>query len=163
MPGVARVLTRPHLVEGPVVRGEARGRGLGYPTANVEFDPWIAVPADGVYAGTLVRATGRDGDDRRAVAVQLPGDSRLRAAPSRGSVGWTTQLGSTRAGVVPLGEPRASDDQTIRIISLESGNRVSCVLPAPVVDAQASSSNYFRVLSIATRAPASRDATSDTH
>jgi riboflavin kinase/FMN adenylyltransferase len=67
MPAVRRVLTRPHLVEGPVVRGEARGRALGYPTANVDVDPWIAVPADGVYAGTLVRASGQ----RMAAAISV--------------------------------------------------------------------------------------------
>lgn len=63
----ARVLTRPHLIEGPVVRGEARGRALGFPTANVDFDPWMAVPADGVYAGSLVRASGQ----RMAAAISV--------------------------------------------------------------------------------------------
>lgn len=53
-----RALGRPHLVEGPVIRGDARGRGLGYPTANLAVDPGIAVPADGVYAGWLLRASG---------------------------------------------------------------------------------------------------------
>jgi riboflavin kinase/FMN adenylyltransferase len=54
----AELLTRPHRVEGPVVRGEARGRELGYPTANVDVARGSAVPADGVYAGWLVRASG---------------------------------------------------------------------------------------------------------
>jgi len=54
----AAALGRPHRVEGPVVRGDGRGRGLGFPTANVEVDGAIAVPADGVYAGWLVRADG---------------------------------------------------------------------------------------------------------
>lgn len=54
----AAALGRPHRVEGPVVRGDGRGRGLGFPTANVEVDGAIAVPADGVYAGYLVRADG---------------------------------------------------------------------------------------------------------
>ena len=49
-------LGREHRVEGVVVRGDQRGRELGYPTANVEPLPWTAVPADGVYAGRLVRA-----------------------------------------------------------------------------------------------------------
>ena len=35
----AAALGRLHLVEGPVVRGDARGRELGYPTANVAVDP----------------------------------------------------------------------------------------------------------------------------
>jgi riboflavin kinase/FMN adenylyltransferase len=49
-------LGRLHLVEGPVVRGDARGRALGFPTANVAVDEAIAVPQDGVYAGWLTRA-----------------------------------------------------------------------------------------------------------
>ncbi len=43
-------LGRPHRVEGVVVRGEGRGRGLGYPTANVAPPMYAAIPADGVYA-----------------------------------------------------------------------------------------------------------------
>lgn len=40
--------------DGIIVRGEQRGRALGYPTANVDFAPDSAVPADGVYAGRVV-------------------------------------------------------------------------------------------------------------
>lgn len=43
-------------VSGPVVRGNGRGKPMGYPTANVEVSEEIAVPADGIYAGWLVRA-----------------------------------------------------------------------------------------------------------
>jgi riboflavin kinase/FMN adenylyltransferase len=49
----ARLLGRPHRVEGVVVRGHQRGRLLGFPTANVESPPHTAIPADGVYAGWL--------------------------------------------------------------------------------------------------------------
>ncbi|HVS67767.1 MAG TPA: bifunctional riboflavin kinase/FAD synthetase [Mycobacteriales bacterium] len=55
----ASALGRLHLVEGPVVRGDARGRALGFPTANVSVDEGIAVPQDGVYAGWLTRAEGQ--------------------------------------------------------------------------------------------------------
>ncbi len=51
--GAARGLGRPHRVEGVVVRGEQRGRALGFPTANLETPPHTAIPADGVYAGWL--------------------------------------------------------------------------------------------------------------
>jgi riboflavin kinase / FMN adenylyltransferase len=51
--GAADVLGRPHRVEGVVVRGHMRGRALGFPTANLETAPRLAVPADGVYAGWL--------------------------------------------------------------------------------------------------------------
>lgn len=51
----AEALGRDHRVEGVVVRGDARGRLLGFPTANVETGSYAAIPADGVYAGRLVR------------------------------------------------------------------------------------------------------------
>jgi len=51
----AQVLTRPHRVEGEVVHGDHRGRDLGYPTANLRVPDGRATPADGVYAGWLVR------------------------------------------------------------------------------------------------------------
>lgn len=46
----AEALGRPHRVEGVVVRGDGRGRGLGFPTANVAPPMYSAIPADGVYA-----------------------------------------------------------------------------------------------------------------
>jgi riboflavin kinase / FMN adenylyltransferase len=52
----ARALGRPFAVRGYVVRGDQRGRELGYPTANVPVaTSRTAVPADGVYAGWLRR------------------------------------------------------------------------------------------------------------
>lgn len=50
----AAMLGRPHRIEGRVVRGDQRGRDLGYPTANVEAPADAALPPDGVYAGWLV-------------------------------------------------------------------------------------------------------------
>ena len=50
----AAMLGRPHRLEGIVVRGDQRGRELGYPTANVDVASDVAVPPDGVYAGWLV-------------------------------------------------------------------------------------------------------------
>ncbi|MEY4170628.1 MAG: hypothetical protein RLZ94_1701 [Actinomycetota bacterium] len=50
------MLGRPHRLEGTVVRGDQRGRELGYPTANVEVATGLAIPPDGVYAGWLVVA-----------------------------------------------------------------------------------------------------------
>jgi riboflavin kinase/FMN adenylyltransferase len=54
-----RALGRPHRVEGVVVRGDQRGREIGFPTANLQTGRWTAVPADGVYAGRLVRSKGQ--------------------------------------------------------------------------------------------------------
>ncbi|MDT4912583.1 MAG: riboflavin kinase / adenylyltransferase [Pseudonocardiales bacterium] len=55
MRAAAQVLGRPHRVDGVVERGDQRGRELGFPTANLRTDAWAAVPADGVYAGRVVR------------------------------------------------------------------------------------------------------------
>lgn len=52
-------LGRPHRLEGVVVRGDRRGRELGFPTANLEVAPHAAIPADGVYAGRLRRTQQR--------------------------------------------------------------------------------------------------------
>ncbi len=56
-----RWLGRPHTLEGIVVRGDQRGRELGYPTANLLLDDRAAIPAEGVYAGRfrLVDGTWR--------------------------------------------------------------------------------------------------------
>ncbi|HET6393160.1 MAG TPA: bifunctional riboflavin kinase/FAD synthetase [Blastococcus sp.] len=64
MDSAARALGRLHRVDGVVVRGDRRGRDLGYPTANVECPPFTAIPADGVYAGHLVTRDPRSGASR---------------------------------------------------------------------------------------------------
>jgi riboflavin kinase/FMN adenylyltransferase len=66
----AEALGRDHRVEGVVVRGDQRGRKLGYPTANAELYPHAAVPADGVYAARLVRQTA-DGAEALPAAVSV--------------------------------------------------------------------------------------------
>jgi riboflavin kinase/FMN adenylyltransferase len=53
--GAAQALGHPYAVRGVVVRGDQRGRELGFPTANVPTDGMTAAPADGVYAGWLRR------------------------------------------------------------------------------------------------------------
>ena len=58
----AHVLGRHHEVAGVVVHGDHRGRTLGYPTANLCQDPEGLIPADGVYAGWLVRCGVADDD-----------------------------------------------------------------------------------------------------
>jgi riboflavin kinase / FMN adenylyltransferase len=72
-----RILGRHHRVRGTVVHGDARGRSLGYPTANLGGITGM-VPADGVYAGWLVRPQLAAADPRHA-------DVRLPAAISIGT------------------------------------------------------------------------------
>ncbi|MCP3425058.1 bifunctional riboflavin kinase/FAD synthetase [Rothia sp. AR01] len=47
------LLGRHHRMRGEVVHGAARGRELGFPTANMAADSDGLIPADGVYAGWL--------------------------------------------------------------------------------------------------------------
>lgn len=54
----ARLLGRPHRLSGPVIHGDKRGRELGFPTANVAVPPDFCLPADGIYAGWLIRPDG---------------------------------------------------------------------------------------------------------
>ncbi len=60
MRAATAALGRPHRVEGFVVHGEGRGGSeLGYPTANLDAEPYAAIPADGIYAGWFVLGTRR--------------------------------------------------------------------------------------------------------
>lgn len=55
----AEGLGRPYSLRGTVVRGDGRGRALGFPTANLELnDPDKLLPAEGIY---VVRAVLREG------------------------------------------------------------------------------------------------------
>lgn len=46
----SELLGRPYELEGPVLHGLGRGATIGFPTANIRFDPAFATPAAGVYA-----------------------------------------------------------------------------------------------------------------
>ena len=76
--GAAEQLGRPHRVEGVVVHGDHRGRELGYPTANLGRVE-VLLPADGVYAGWLVRL------DALEQGRDVPGGCVLPAAVSIGT------------------------------------------------------------------------------
>ncbi|APH01057.1 MULTISPECIES: bifunctional riboflavin kinase/FAD synthetase [Janibacter] len=65
------ILGRPHRVVGTVVHGHHRGRELGYPTANLGADSLGLVPADGVYAGWLVRLDLPEGDPERRLPAAI--------------------------------------------------------------------------------------------
>ncbi|HZC74831.1 MAG TPA: riboflavin biosynthesis protein RibF [Gaiellaceae bacterium] len=82
----ATLLGRPPEVEGIVVRGDGRGRELGFPTANLDVPEGLLVPPDAVYAGS---SRGRrsavsigtnphfDGVERRVEAHLLDFDGDL--------------------------------------------------------------------------------------
>jgi riboflavin kinase/FMN adenylyltransferase len=77
----AAALGRPHRLGGVVVRGDQRGRELGFPTANLMVHRYAAVPADGVYAAWLVR-----GGDGRA-GGGAPAGVRPHRLPASVSIG----------------------------------------------------------------------------
>jgi riboflavin kinase / FMN adenylyltransferase len=51
---VTRFLGRPYDLTGTVIRGEQRGQALGWPTANIRLPRHRVIPADGVYATTVI-------------------------------------------------------------------------------------------------------------
>jgi riboflavin kinase/FMN adenylyltransferase len=62
------LLGRPHEVRGEVVHGDGRGGPeLGFPTANLQIDAEIALPADGIYAGYFTRPGG----ERHMAAISV--------------------------------------------------------------------------------------------
>jgi riboflavin kinase/FMN adenylyltransferase len=86
MVAAARALGRPHRVDGVVVRGDRRGRDMGFPTANVETPPFTAIPADGVYAGYLVTRDPRSGASRERFPAAISVGSNPTFQGSRRTV-----------------------------------------------------------------------------
>ncbi|MEO5338363.1 MAG: bifunctional riboflavin kinase/FAD synthetase, partial [Magnetospirillum sp. WYHS-4] len=74
--GAAHVLGRAFEIEGRIEHGDARGRGIGFPTANLHLDDYIR-PAAGVYA---IRA----GIDRGEETQWLNGVANLGIRPTFG-------------------------------------------------------------------------------
>lgn len=66
--GASEALGRPVTVRGTVVKGDQRGRDLGFPTANVTVSDTGLTPADGVYAGWLRRL---DSDEVFPAAISV--------------------------------------------------------------------------------------------
>ena len=77
-----------YMIEGIVVRGDARGRKMGFPTANIEVHDNRCIPAKGVYTGEaylehhILPAVSYIGDiptfldeetARRRIEVHIPG------------------------------------------------------------------------------------------
>jgi riboflavin kinase/FMN adenylyltransferase len=99
-----------------VIRGDQRGRALGFPTANLLTAAHAAVPADGVYAAWLVRSRGErlpaavsigsnptfSGRERRVEAFVLDFDGDLYG--ERLALDFVTHLREMRTyqGIDPL-------------------------------------------------------------
>jgi riboflavin kinase/FMN adenylyltransferase len=111
----AAALGRAHRVRGVVVRGDQRGREIGFPTANLLCPQYTAIPADGVYATWLVRRGERymaatsigsnptfNGRERRVEAYVLDFDGDLYG--ERLSLDFVRRLREQRTydGIEPL-------------------------------------------------------------
>src|SRR2546423_3052234 len=84
----ATLLGRPPEVEGIVVRGDGRGRELGFRTANLDVPERLLVPPDGVYAGWARerRAAVSIGTNPHFDGVERRGEAQppaLRRGPDR--------------------------------------------------------------------------------
>ncbi|HET7477510.1 MAG TPA: bifunctional riboflavin kinase/FAD synthetase [Dermatophilaceae bacterium] len=107
----AHVLGRPHSVTGAVVHGDHRGRELGYPTANLAQTSVGLVPADGVYAGWLVRPS-------------LPASHPDHRMPAAVSIGTNPTFGGTSRRVEAYALDRTDLDLYGETLTLELVERL---------------------------------------
>lgn len=104
--GAAEILGHPHRVSGEVVHGDHRGRELGYPTANLCQGPAGLIPADGVYAGWLIRPT-------------LPASDRDHTLPAAISIGTNPTFAGTQRRVEAYVLDRTDLDLYGEIVAVE--------------------------------------------
>lgn len=83
MSAVSALLGRPHRMRGEVVHGDARGRELGFPTANMSQASQGMVPADGVYAGWLSVVGGAREFQKMPAAVSIGTNPTFSGAERR--------------------------------------------------------------------------------
>jgi riboflavin kinase/FMN adenylyltransferase len=117
----ARILGRPHRLRGRVVHGFQRGRALGFPTANLSGNALGEVPADGVYAGWLVR--------------KVPGTSASEYLPAAISVGTNPQFGNAERTVEAHVLGRADLDLYGEAIAIDFVARLRPMLRCDSVEA----------------------------
>ena len=128
------LLTRPHRLDGVVVHGEARGREIGYPTANLGNIEGQCIPADGVYAGWLTVGINRwpsaisigtnptfDGDRARQVEAYALDQVGLDLYDQGATIefGWRLRDTLKFDGLDPLLEHMAKDCQRARELTEE--------------------------------------------
>jgi riboflavin kinase/FMN adenylyltransferase len=85
LPEAVRVLGRRHELSGVVVRGDERGRTLGFPTANLASVPEI-LPPDGVYAVQVHQI-----DDVPGERLLAAGVTNIGVRPTIGGAGRTVE------------------------------------------------------------------------
>ena len=84
MEEAAALLARPYRLPGTIVRGQQRGRTLGFPTANLRpLESDLCVPGSGVYATRMIIAEG----EKRGV---FPGMTNIGVRPTFAEGGEVT-------------------------------------------------------------------------
>jgi riboflavin kinase/FMN adenylyltransferase len=78
-PAAARLLGRPFEIEGAVARGAGRGRGLGFPTANVVPEGEL-LPKLGIYAAHAVILDGPQAGTGHAAALSVGTNPQFEGA-----------------------------------------------------------------------------------
>ncbi len=86
--GATRLLGRYFDLDGTVVAGKGRGRGIGFPTANVDTENELR-PAPGVYA---VRACVRSLPADTTGPTWLPGAANIGVKPTFGGTEVTIEV-----------------------------------------------------------------------
>ena len=95
------ILGAPHAIEGMVVHGEQRGRGIGFPTANLDTQIDGFLPVDGVYAGWLVDlGEPKNGDDAQDSTTSADAADQAPQDAARPDV--ANADGTTPAASIPL-------------------------------------------------------------
>ncbi|MFR0588707.1 bifunctional riboflavin kinase/FMN adenylyltransferase [Bifidobacterium apri] len=100
------ILGAPHAIEGTVVHGEQRGRGIGFPTANLGAPIDGYLPVDGVYAGWLVDLGEPEHDDTDGSAT--PEET------NQADTGTTNGTGKTNSASSVASIPRPLDLAPVR-------------------------------------------------
>lgn len=118
------LLSRPHRLDGIVIHGEARGREIGYPTANLGDLENQTIPADGIYAGWLSVGIDRwpaaisigtsptfAGDRGRQVEAYAIDQIGLELYDKNATIefGWRLRQNLKFDGLAPLLEQMAKD------------------------------------------------------
>jgi riboflavin kinase/FMN adenylyltransferase len=98
----ARLLQRPYRFSGLVVQGRGLGRGLGWPTANLQVDGRKCLPREGVYAAWLSRGGGEPMAAVMNLGRQPTVDPEAPSAVEVHLLGRELQLQNERLCVEPV-------------------------------------------------------------
>lgn len=98
---VVRLLQRPYLFQGKVVKGRGLGRGLGWPTANLQVDGRKCLPKEGVYAAWVRRFDAKPMAAVMNLGRQPTIDPNAPSAVEVHLLGMDLQLGNEILSVEP--------------------------------------------------------------